>query len=509
MTYDAFISYRRDGGASQARLIRSELTNRGYRVFLDVADLDKGHFDDKLLTTIAETPNFIVVLAPGSLDKCVNEGDWLRRELQQAIATKRNVVPVCLPGFSFPSSLPADIADLSRHQAVEYSHTLFDATIEKISKAIGQPSGVSGRARRRGAIAAGIALAGVAVTAVLYLTRPAPEPSRDNPERTGPPHAAKFTATVIPMVESDGAVITKPGQGGDAPGGADKPPVRGEPDPALYTVAYRYRRIADGFAVNYQLPYLDLLRAGGPIAGIRYETSPFVATFPRLRATIANNAPQQVLVTSVVLDIAKSDLRNDVVLTVDDGSTNTIVLVNHGWGDVEDAKLVFTIGDPGRTPPFVSAPRELSLGTFSASKIVPIVKYVPDELANSDIAEIVGTLEHGPSGHRQAVKLTTTVRLQTRYGKALPPSEVYDLFFIAGQAGRIVADLPTAHQIKPGEAEAIDLRISTDRSSETTMKMSFLTAEGEEIPANALTLDLFVPRFLGMQLRQRANRSKH
>src|SRR5882757_6923886 len=165
MPYDAFISYRRDGSASQARLIKSELTNRNYQVFLDVADLDKGHFDDKLLTTIAETPNFILVLAPGSLDNCANEGDWLRRELREAIATRRNVIPVCLPGFSFPPSLPPDIADLSRHQAVEYSHTLFDATIEKVLKAIGKPAAVLGRTRLRLAVA-GASVASVAVAAV-------------------------------------------------------------------------------------------------------------------------------------------------------------------------------------------------------------------------------------------------------------------------------------------------------------------------------------------------------
>src|SRR3954462_14238555 len=95
--------------ASQARLIKSELTNRGYCVFLDVADLEKGHFDDKLLTTIGDTPNFLLVLARGSLERCVNEGDWLRRELRHALATKRNIVPICLPGFFFPPSLPDDI----------------------------------------------------------------------------------------------------------------------------------------------------------------------------------------------------------------------------------------------------------------------------------------------------------------------------------------------------------------------------------------------------------------
>ena len=505
MAYDAFISYRREGSASQARVIKSELTNRNYEVFLDVADLDKGHFDDKLLSTIAETPNFILVLAPGSLDNCLNERDWLRRELRQAILTKRNIVPVCLPGFSFPTSLPADIADLSRHQAIEYSHTLFDATIEKILKAVGKPGAASRRARMRLLFAGASLVAVVAVSVALYRVI---WPVAERPLR-----AATFTATVIPMVQSENAKITKsePPEkpNSDPPGQAGKLPEPGSPDPVLYTLDYRYRRTSDGFAVDYQLPYLDLLRAGGPISGIRYETSPFIATFPLLRATIANNASRQILITSVVLNIVTSELKNSVVLTVDDSSTNTIVLVNHGWANVEDAKLTFTVGDRGRNPPFLSLPAEITLGTFSASKVVPIVKFVPRELSDVDVAEIVGELAYGPPSQRQKLKFSTRVRLQTRPGKPLPPGQSYDLFFTAGQTGRVIADLPTAHQIKPGEAETLDLRISTDRSSISNMKMSFLTAEGEEIPANGLSLDLFVPRFAGMQLRQRANRSKN
>jgi hypothetical protein len=42
--YDVFISYRRDKGGAEARLIRAALAERGLRVFLDVTDLSKRHF---------------------------------------------------------------------------------------------------------------------------------------------------------------------------------------------------------------------------------------------------------------------------------------------------------------------------------------------------------------------------------------------------------------------------------------------------------------------------------
>ena len=39
-----------------------------------------------------------------------------------------------LPGFSFPAqeSLPEEIREVARHDAVEYSHRYFNAMVEKI-----------------------------------------------------------------------------------------------------------------------------------------------------------------------------------------------------------------------------------------------------------------------------------------------------------------------------------------------------------------------------------------
>jgi hypothetical protein len=131
-SYDVFISYRRESGAAEARLIRAALQERGLRVFLDVADLGKGYFDETLLKQIAETPNFVVVLSPDCLDRCSETDDWLRREIVQAIETHRNIIPVMLPGFKFPAVLDPSIKELPRHQGLEYTHTFFEAMIDRL-----------------------------------------------------------------------------------------------------------------------------------------------------------------------------------------------------------------------------------------------------------------------------------------------------------------------------------------------------------------------------------------
>jgi formylglycine-generating enzyme required for sulfatase activity len=89
-----------------------------------VDDLVSGHFDDQLLAQIASRRVFIFICSQGSLDRCVNEGDWVRREIAHALQTRRHIVPLVLPGFVWPAvdALPREMADFQRHNAFEYSH---------------------------------------------------------------------------------------------------------------------------------------------------------------------------------------------------------------------------------------------------------------------------------------------------------------------------------------------------------------------------------------------------
>jgi class 3 adenylate cyclase len=130
----AFISYRRENGAEMARLISSELKNRGIGTFLDVDDLGAAHFDAQLYQQIETMKNFVLLLSPRSLERCKEEGDWLCKEIAHALKTKRRIVPVMTEKFVMPSAkeLPDAIAELPRHQAVEYSHQYADRALAKV-----------------------------------------------------------------------------------------------------------------------------------------------------------------------------------------------------------------------------------------------------------------------------------------------------------------------------------------------------------------------------------------
>src|SRR2546423_1641537 len=177
--FDVFISYRRSGGAAEARLIQTKITDRGWRAFLDVDDLQAGHFNQALLDRIAEAENFIVVLSPHSLDRTSDERDWLRLELEQAIRTGRNIVPILMPGFEFPKpdTLPLGLQSLHTYQSINYSHEFFNASIDRIIRYLRRQSAGSGLSIIRDTltkprVAVPVILALIAVVALAFaLTR--------------------------------------------------------------------------------------------------------------------------------------------------------------------------------------------------------------------------------------------------------------------------------------------------------------------------------------------------
>ena len=110
--YDVFISYRREGRFAVARLIYEHLKSIGLNPFFDLEELRSGQFNVKLYNAIDESSNFILVLPPKALDRCSNEDDWLRLEIEHAILRNKNIVPECLEGFEWNKNLPASLCNL-------------------------------------------------------------------------------------------------------------------------------------------------------------------------------------------------------------------------------------------------------------------------------------------------------------------------------------------------------------------------------------------------------------
>jgi TIR domain-containing protein len=89
-----FISYRHEVSEGWAQAIYENLHSRGYDVFLDTRRSRGGKLDSTLVDEIAARPHFLVILEPGTLERCENPDDWVRREIECAIELKRNIVPI-------------------------------------------------------------------------------------------------------------------------------------------------------------------------------------------------------------------------------------------------------------------------------------------------------------------------------------------------------------------------------------------------------------------------------
>ena len=135
--YDIFISYRRVGGADFARQMQLALKNKGYNVFLDFDELKDGVFDRRIEAAIKSSKVFIFILSPHALDRCKNEEDWVRKEIECAILSQCHIVPVnpnaVFQGFDDIEGLPYVIKNgLGQHQiSTVMMNDLFECTFNE------------------------------------------------------------------------------------------------------------------------------------------------------------------------------------------------------------------------------------------------------------------------------------------------------------------------------------------------------------------------------------------
>jgi hypothetical protein len=141
--YDVYISYREPSGSDLAKTVSAGLARRGFHVFPGPG----GATDESLRTIIEDTPDFVLLLTPHSLDRCADEGDRMRLEIAHAIRTERNLVPVSAPGFVRPQdeALPADIASFDRRGGVPYSVRASEESIARIAHRLSSDAAVDER----------------------------------------------------------------------------------------------------------------------------------------------------------------------------------------------------------------------------------------------------------------------------------------------------------------------------------------------------------------------------
>ena len=133
MSYNIFISYRRDGGSNFATILHYLLAQDGFLPFLDKESLHQGAFTDQLYNGIAESDFFLLILSPKALDRCKNKNDWVSKEIHKALDASKTIIPIMLNNFTYPSNLPDELNKIKDLQAIELKND-FDAMYAKLKK---------------------------------------------------------------------------------------------------------------------------------------------------------------------------------------------------------------------------------------------------------------------------------------------------------------------------------------------------------------------------------------
>lgn len=176
-----FVNYRRSDSDAHALSIAQYLEKEfgAARVFIDVDRIKAGQkFPVVLEEKLAQCAAMLAVIGPKWLDtrddksgqrRIDNPEDWVRLEIERALARGIAVIPVCVGGASLPpkSELPASLQPLVEHQAAMISTQGFRHEMAGLARDLRE---TAGRGLPLGKIAA--ALAGVAVIGALVLAGP-------------------------------------------------------------------------------------------------------------------------------------------------------------------------------------------------------------------------------------------------------------------------------------------------------------------------------------------------
>ncbi len=131
-----FISYRR-ANPWFARAIFQDLTHNGYDVFLDYNGIASGDFESVIIENIRARAHFLVLLTPSALERCSDPADWFRREIETALDSRRNIIPLTLENFAFSapaidSQLQGSLAPLKRYNALNIPADYFDEAMTRL-----------------------------------------------------------------------------------------------------------------------------------------------------------------------------------------------------------------------------------------------------------------------------------------------------------------------------------------------------------------------------------------
>jgi pterin-4a-carbinolamine dehydratase len=130
----AFLSYRRDDSRAWAALIADSLQRHFGRdaVFVDTETIGAGDEWPASITSALENATvYLPIIGPqwqsvhdeNSRRRIDAPRDWVRREIEHGLRSRKPLIPVLVSGAAMPGGLPPSIAELSNRQSIKVVDT--------------------------------------------------------------------------------------------------------------------------------------------------------------------------------------------------------------------------------------------------------------------------------------------------------------------------------------------------------------------------------------------------
>ena len=135
--YDIYICYRRFD-SEIARNLVFELEQRGFRIFF-IEDRVNDPMNSQLIrSAISHSKNFILLLTKGILDGCSDPNNYIRKEIEYAIASENFIIPIDVDNSfeGFTDSLPPSLLYLTQIQIFKVTTSLFQTCIDHLEKRV-------------------------------------------------------------------------------------------------------------------------------------------------------------------------------------------------------------------------------------------------------------------------------------------------------------------------------------------------------------------------------------
>jgi pentatricopeptide repeat protein len=144
-----FFSYRRNSWPF-TRQLASDLEQRlDASIFVDFQSMDETDFESGILRNLRESDAVLVIVSEHTFnrERIHQEGDWVRREIREALILNKPVVMACVDGLLPPPDLPEDILPICTKEGVRFFPEFFEAAVERLAVFIGRTTTIPLRAR--------------------------------------------------------------------------------------------------------------------------------------------------------------------------------------------------------------------------------------------------------------------------------------------------------------------------------------------------------------------------